>query len=388
MSFAKSWTLVAAVISSVLLNGCSSMASSVSAAPPIPYSALLEAADASVPTLQDIFSLSVTQQAEFLAFYNAPEQQSVAGHDRIYRFLENKLAGFDYQGQNYTAAEAYARNSGNCISLAVLTKALADLVGVEHEFQSIVSAPLYSIESDLMLSSDHVRTILYDPQFVPEEGWYYLIKPAIIIDYLPAAGSIRGPRISQQTFIAMFYRNLAADAVLAQQYDQALALLRTALHYAPTYGAVINLTAVLHRRMDDVQVAEQFYQYGLDIADRKATLYGNYALLKQSEGDPEAAQQLFQAMAALNERDPYLWYSLGKTASQHRHYGEAVIYFEKAVEQAPYLHQLQFDLALAYFRNNQYVRAHQALTQAAALSPVKGKQQRYQAKLDALVLHQ
>ncbi|MBU2115327.1 MAG: hypothetical protein KKE94_16310 [Gammaproteobacteria bacterium] len=357
-------------------------------APAAPASILLQSANAPVPTLDDIFRLSAEQQAEFLAYFNDPAHSKVDGHRRVYQFLVQHLSGFDYQGKNYTASEAYALKSGNCISLAVLTKALADLARVEVEFQSIVSAPVFSIENDFMLSSDHVRTFLFNPDFVPEEGKIYFIKPAIVVDYLPAAGDITGPRISQQTFIAMFYRNLAADALLAGRHEQVLALLKTALQYAPDYSAVINLTAVVHRRMQQPQLAEQFYQYGLDVSASKATLLSNYALLKYSQGDVDAAQTMLRSLPSIDEHDPYLWYVLGKTAQQKSQYGDAVTYLRKAAKQAPYMHQLQLELALAYYRNNQPEKAQQALGTAAELVSDSQTLQRYHAKLVALKLHQ
>ncbi|WP_240223221.1 tetratricopeptide repeat protein [Rheinheimera hassiensis] len=370
------------------LSACSSAPAQVTNTAVLPYSVLLESANANTPTLDDIFQLSAPQQAEFLAYFHATENQDIAGHRRVYQFLEQHLAGFDYQGKNYTATEAYALKSGNCISLAVLTKALADLAGVQIEFQSIISAPVISFEQDLMVSSDHVRTFLYDPTFVPEKDTLYFIKPSLVVDYLPSSADITGPRITQKTFIAMFYRNLAADALLAEQYDQALALLKTALQYAPDYSAVINLTAVVHRRMDEMQLAEQFYQYGLDVSASKVTLLTNYAVLKQSQGDPDTAQQMLQSLSSFNEYDPYLWYVLGKNAQQKNLYQEAVTYLYKAAEQAPYMHQLQLELALAYYRNNQTGRALQVLSKAAELVTDNNTQQRYHAKLEALKLRQ
>lgn len=386
MFCSQAWMLVITLLCSLVISGCSTTPATNRGGPQIPYSAALQHANAAVPTLQDIFSLSKAQQAEFLAYFNAPEQQNIAGHERIYQFLEKKLSGFDYQGQNYTASQAFEYNRGNCISLAVLTKALADVAGVEVKFQSIVSAPVFSINNDFMLSSDHVRTILLDPQFVPEKGKFYFVKPAIVIDYMPTAVKLTGPHISEHVFIAMFYRNLAADALLAEQYEQALALLRTGLNYAPDYSALINLTAVVHRRINEMQLAEQYYRYGLKVADRKATLFSNYAVLKEREGDTETAQQLYQALVSLNERDPYLWYSLGKTAAHNKQYQDAVNYFEKAIEQAPYLHQLQFELAVVYFKNEQFALARQALAKAAELSPGNRKPH-YHAKLAALSLY-
>lgn len=379
---------VAMVFFLMLLSGCSSTSKHIATASPLPYSELLQNATTTIPTLNDIFTLSAEQQAEFLTYYHAPEQKEVAGHLRLYTFLEKHLIGFSYLGNNYTAAEAYKLNSGNCISLAVLTKALADLVGIKIEFQIVESAPVYSIDNDLMVSSDHVRTFLYDPTFEPKKGIITLVKPAIIVDYLPEAGKITGAKISERTFIAMFYRNLAADKILAEQYEQALALLRTAMEYAPEYSATINLTAVTHRRLNEIDLAEQFYQYGLDTADNKIALLSNYAMLKSLTGEHEAAQALLQTLKILDEHAPYSWYLLGRTANLQHQYADAIIFLHKAIEQAPYMHQLYLELALTYFRDGQFTLAHKTLTKATELISIQGEKQRYIAKLEALKLYQ
>lgn len=354
----------------------------------VPYSAAMADASVQVPSLDDIFGLTAQQQAEFLQYFNSAEMQGIPGHRRVFKFLAQYSAGFNYLGKNYTAREAYANKSGNCISLAVLTKALADIAGVQAEFQTIISAPVFSMKNDYMLSSDHVRTFLYDPDFVPEKGIIYFVKPAIIVDYLPSSGDLTGPRISQQTFIAMFYRNLAADSVLAKKYDQALALLNAALKYDAQYSSVINLVAIVHRRMRQPELAEQFYQYGLSVATNKATLLSNYALLKLSTGDTLQADAMLQSLRESEEYDPYLWYLMGQTATKQKQYSQAVAYFSKAVRQAPDLHQLHLELAAALYRNHQLDKAGEVLAAAAALAPTESTRQRYDAKLQALKLYQ
>lgn len=370
----------------IALSGCSSKPPPVKAV--LPFSAAMASASAPVPSLDDIFQLTAEQQVEFMRFFNSDVLQTVPKHKRVYKFLERHLDGFHYLGKNLTASQAFATKSGNCISLAVLTKALADLAGVPADFQTIVSAPVYSMQNDYMLSSDHVRTFLSDPDFAPEKGMIYFIKPTLVVDYLPSAGDVTGPRISQQTFVAMFYRNLAADALLVQQYSQALALLKTALGFDPQFGGVINLTAIVHRRMEQNTLAEQFYQYGLGVSPTKATLLGNYAALKMREGDTQQAEKILQTLKDQNEHDPYLWFVLGRHASQKKQFADAVIYFEKAATQAPYLHQLQLALAVAYYRNNQPDLAGFALAKAIKLAPETNTQQRYDAKLQALLLSQ
>lgn len=352
----------------------------------LPYSETMTSVMSPVPSVSDIFTLTPDQQVEFLNYFNAEQYQDLPRHRRLYKFLAQHLDGFNYLGANFTAREAYAQKSGNCMSLAVLTKALADLAGVTVEFQSIISAPVFSMKNDFMLSSDHVRTFLYNPDFIPEKDKIYFLKPAIVVDYLPSSTDIVGAKISAQTFIAMFYRNLAAEAVLTKRYDQALALLNAALAYDPEYGAVINLTAIVHRRISDVELAEQFYQYGLKVANNKATLLSNYASLKMSMGEIATADEMLQSLLEQDDYDPYLWYLLGQAATRQQQHRQAVDYYAKAVRQAPYVHQFQLELAAAYYRNNQTEQAAKALAEAAELAPTDSMRQRYDAKLEALHL--
>ena len=374
------------ILATMLLTACSTSPKQLQA-PTLPHSDLFVQAQITVPDERDIFRLTTEQKQEFLSYFHAAEHQSISPRERLYNFLSLRTAGFDYQGENHTASQAYALNSGNCISLAVLTKALADVAGVGIKFQNIISAPVFNLQGDYLVSSDHVRTFLFDSEFVRKKGNEYFLQPMLVIDYLPSSGDITGPHISESRFIAMFYRNLATDAVLNKQYDYALALLKKALALDPTYGAAINLTAVIHRRLNETDLASQFYQYGLQVSERKAVLAGNYAVLKQLNGDSEGANQLLgQLLSLQHENDPYLWYLLAKTAEQQQRFDDAVIYFNKAVERAPYVHQLYLELALALYRNQQPERARTTLAKAAELVSEKPTQLRYYAKLEALKL--
>ena len=149
---------------------------------------------------------------------------------------------------------------------------------------------------------------------------------------------------------------------------------------------MINLTAVLHRRLDQAGLAEQFYQYGLQVSDSKIALTDNYALLKQLNGEHAAAEQLRRSLLAKNDADPYLWYLLGKTALQQRRPADAVNYLRKAITRAPYMHQLYLELAVAHYQNNQFGYAKRTLEKAAELANGRDTQQRYFAKLEAIKL--
>jgi Tfp pilus assembly protein PilF len=353
---------------------------------PLPYSNFVATAAAPVPTLSDIFTLTAPQQATFLQYFNHPDQQATAPHERVSKYLSKLVMGFDYQGRNYTASEAFELQQGNCITLAVLTKSLADLAGIDITFQQITSAPVISLQKNWYVSSDHVRTFLHAPQASVDRNTFSF-RSFIVVDYFPAGGDVNGERLSESTFIAMYYRNLATDALLAGDHDRAFALLRAGLQHAPDYAPLINLTALLHKEIGQPKMAAQWYQYGLDVSARKTTLLSNYALLKQSEGDNAAATAMLQELEALQERDPYLYYWRGKTALQQQNYRQAVVHFERLVEYAPYVAQFQLELAKAYFYMQRYADARLVLAQAALIAQSPTDQNKYNAKLEALKLH-
>lgn len=350
----------------------------------LPFSAPMQNVKVDVPTLSDVFTLQDAQKAEFLRYFNDPQQQDIEAHERVYQFLSKLVVGFDYQGENYTAREAFAKRQGNCISLAVLTKALADLAGVDISFQQMISAPVISVEDDWFVSSDHVRTFLYEPKPANKNKQTISLRSFTIVDYFPAAGDVVGERVTLQTFIAMFYRNLAADAIFNADYGQALALIREALKYDPEYSSVINLAALVHKMAGYTDLAEQWYEYGLAVSVRKATLLSNYAVLKQENGEFEQADELRAKLAQLQENDPYLLYTQGKNALLQHNSVKAVRSFEQLISQAPYVAQFHLELAKSYYQQNRFADARDALAEASRIAKTAADKQRYNAKLEAM----
>lgn len=370
-----------------LILGCSSRHEKVALKPTLPYSTVLANAKASIPSLEDIFTLTAQQQVEFLQYFHSTTRQNVSPHQRISNYLADVVVGFDYQGKNYTASEALELKQGNCISLALLTKAFADLADIDISFQHMMSTPVFSIEEDWFISSDHVRSFLFAPQELPAKRNEIMFRSFVVIDYFPSAGDSNGGRLSKATFIAMYYRNLAADALLEGNYEKTLALLREALKYAPEYSPIINLTALVHKYIGQQAMAEQWYQYGLNVSGQKTTLLSNYAILKQSQGEMEKAAALWQELETLHGEDPYLWYVQGKRAMQQQHYSVAIKKFGHLVDYAPYVAQFHLELAKSYYYDQRFADARLALLHAADILKSPTDKQRFNAKLFSMQRH-
>ncbi len=175
-------------------------------------------------TYSDIFHLTTEQKDNLLAQVNKRIDSGKAKHIALSEFLASRLSNFTYYGETYEAEKSARLNKGNCMSLAVLTGAFAEAIDLEYSFREITTLPVFDKQNNLILSSTHVQTILYDESFLPEEDYIYISKPGIVIDYFPSNYNLAGKKVSKSAFISMYYKNFAADALIDDQLSQAFRL--------------------------------------------------------------------------------------------------------------------------------------------------------------------
>lgn len=370
----------------LLLMACSANQSvKKSPLPPLPQvNAINFGEPVNILEKQDIFKLTEQQQRHFLAFYNHPRYQNLKPHKRIFEYLQRRLDGFDFRGETYTASEALQTGAGNCLSLAIVTKALADLVDVELGYQKVNATPIYQKEQGVLLLSSHVRTFLYDPTYVSQENEWVLRPPMVIIDYFPDRGDITGGKVSEQEFISMYYRNLAARALVQQDYPKAYWLIKEALEYAPYHPENLNLLAVLFRKSGQLEDAEVFYQFAIEHTESSANLLSNYHLLLSDQNRDQDAEVIRKKLLSYQDYNPYVWLKLGHEAFQAGNIGEAIRHYQKVVEMAPYLDEGYFGLAKSYYQTGSTDKAATAMQQAVEKAFKEKTRNLYYAKLAIL----
>ena len=119
---------------------------------------------------QSIYQLTKQQRLEFLSFFYNAQRERQNPNRRIYEYLEQYVKNYNFYNKTLVASQSLAQSQGNCLSLAILTTALANSVGVDTGYQLVESAPVYQKEGDIILSSQHVRSLLFEPKEVLEEG--------------------------------------------------------------------------------------------------------------------------------------------------------------------------------------------------------------------------
>lgn len=336
-----------------------------------------------IPSTDQLLALSEQQQAEFIAFLNSPLTQSVPMYQRVADYLVNITSAFNYQGETLTAASALQARSGNCLSLALLTTALADMANVKIGYQLLDDLPVYEYYGSIIEKGVHVRSLLYGPQSTADAenaSRHTILK----VDYFPSGNRRLVANLARNSFIAMYYTNHAAEALISADLDTAYWYVRESLEFAPANAEAINMLAVLHKRKGNVAVAEQLYRYGIAHADNKLSILKNYKVLLENANRHEEAAAIGLQLAALDDPSPFNWLQQARYAYEAGDFSAAIGYYNRALKLAPYLHQAYVGIAISLHELGDDEAARRSLQQALAIVYKPSTKVRYEAKLAAL----
>ncbi|MBL4942333.1 MAG: hypothetical protein JKY81_11810 [Colwellia sp.] len=332
----------------------------------------------------DVFTLTLAQQQEIISAVQKKQAQGYQLHKALEAVLSTKLANFTYYGDTYNAETTMELNKGNCMSLAVLTTAYAKVLGLKFSYREVNTIPVFEKKNNLILSSSHVQTVLYDADFIADKNTYYFQKPGVIIDYFPNKNNKIGKSFDELDFLSMYYRNLAGDALVENDLAQAFILAKKSHDYDKENIETINLLAVIHRRAGDEQGAENIYQAGLQINQSSLALISNYIMLLRKQQRFEAAEDYQEKLAQLDDPNPYRWLEQAYTAQMNDKTNAAILYYEKALKRAPYLNQAYIGLYHIFRDKGQVKKAKFMLKKALEWTYEIDQRKQYEHKLFSL----
>jgi tetratricopeptide (TPR) repeat protein len=372
------WVLAIFMVATI---GCTSVNNTSTNKSPVPLNIELFEPVAAVISEQDLYLLTKAQERIFLDFYNQQINEGYLPHKAIRYFLESSLSNFTYYGKTYTASEAMSNNSGNCMSLAILTTAFSRLVGVEMDYRKMHSLPIYEKHGNVILSSSHVQSLLYEPNFVAEEDYFYINRPGIVIDYFPQEGNIRSKTIKANLFLAMYYVNKAAEFYIEKEYDDAFSYVREAYRLDTESTAAINLLALLHKKRGDEATAERLYLTAIESSDTNISVLDNYLDLLKSQGKFEKATKVKQRLENIYDPNPYHWLEKAQLARYQSEFTDAERYYRKVIKLAPYVKQAYLELHEVYLIQGKKSQAIVTLQQSLPWLHEPKQKQKYKKQL-------
>jgi Tfp pilus assembly protein PilF len=331
--------------------------------------------------IEDIYRLSDKQQRAFLKYFEDPIRLEIPANERVWNYLQDITMNFHYQGETYAAAEALRKSSGNCLSLAILTTALAKLAEVDTGYQLVESTPVFESNGNIVFKAQHVRTKLFHPKKQDDKNFLLLSRGGLLVDYFPQSETRFVSNISEAQYHAMYYNNLAGEAIANEDYNTAFWLLRKSLELTPNSAGSINAMAILYRRTGNLEKAEDVYKYGIENLEDKISLLRNYRVLLEQQDRHDEVRKINRTLERLDDPSPFDWLHAGHGAYNDGQFMEAVVFYRKAAKIAPYLHESYAGMAKAYYKIGDRESAKREFDRALQYSYRSSTRSMYEAKL-------
>jgi tetratricopeptide (TPR) repeat protein len=272
----KTWI---ALLTSLLLIGCA-------AAPPrAPHAAAAfdDALFAPLPALPDAAALMAMTppMRRFLDERVRPRARRRGERQALLDALATPgelLLAYEAQPTR-TAAEAFAERRGNCLSLVLMTAALARELGVPVRLHEVLAAPTIEHSGDLTFIVGHINLALG----IELRRTFRGFDPWLIVDFLPGQDLSRQQRqvVDERRVAAMFMNNRAAEEMLQGRPREAYAWLRGAYAQDAGFAPLFNTLGVLYRHQGAFAQAERALRTALTLDPKDAHARKNLELLQR-----------------------------------------------------------------------------------------------------------
>ncbi len=338
-----------------------------------------------VPTASEIFALTpATREALQTAIDRRLRNRSSPAF-ALYDVVHNEL-DLDYDtAVTRTAEQAFEARAGNCLSLVVLTGAMARELGLPVTYQSVYGFETWSRSEGLAFLSGHVNLVM-DTHPRRQTSSAVPFERELVIDFVEDARKTvsHARSISEATVVAMFLNNRAAELMVDRHLDAAYWFARAAMQSDPLYLSAYNTLAVIYLRHGNLRAAERVLDVALAREPANPQMLTNLIkVLALSEREPEA-EAIRQRLAALEQHPPFYFLDRGKLALAAGDADLALEFFRKELKRIPYDHELHFSIALAELKQGGLPQAQEHLNLALLNSGNRNQRAIYAAKLEHL----
>ena len=213
-----------------------------------------------------------------------------AGGDDALRKLENLQRFlfdgdrfyFDYEARNtLTAAEAFERGGGNCVSFTNMFIAMGRSLGIPVQAALAYGPGETERVEDLVVVDSHVVAA------------YRHSKGRAIYDFeRNRETALVGYRLLDDYWLmAIYLNNHAVELILEDRFDEAMVFLRDALVLAPGFVDAYNNIGVTQRRLGNTEKALDAYLLALRLDPDNSSIRNNLKPLFKIMSDERAANR-------------------------------------------------------------------------------------------------
>lgn len=336
-------------------------------------------------SIAEIFAENAAMK-DFVAKEISPKLRQTNRPHALYEAISSKgRFWLEYDARRTrTASEAFASKRGNCLSLVIMTAALAKSLGLQVRYQEIWVDEAWRRAHDMLALVGHVNIVIGDRNW--KDSFGRTSEFSLIVDFLPPddARHLRGTEIDEAKIVAMFLNNRAAEELTAGRLDAAYGFVRRAIQSDPTFLGAINTLGIIYRRHGNLPEAEAVFNTLLGVAPNNTLVLTNLMVTLQDQGRIEESDKLGQRLRQLEPIAPFHFLDLAQTAMSKNEFATAVDLFKRELDRDPGSHEAHFGLARAYLELGNPGGARDHLREAVRLSGTREDRERYSNKLERL----
>jgi Tfp pilus assembly protein PilF len=385
MSVTRLFTFAVALAMALQLAGCATPAPQAPPPPPSLFEDAAFGAPKHVPDAQAVFALS-PEMRKYLERDIAALIRQLGPQRALVDALHTKAQlRLEYDAElTRNAAEAFEARAGNCLSLVVMTAAMAKQLQLPIAFQALTGHETWSRSGDLSFVNGHVNITVAKRLVDRVAAFDADTQLRIEFGQIPMGRGQALHVISEATILSMFMNNRAAEYLVRGAIDDAYAHAREAVIQDPTYASAYNTLGVVYQRRGLAAAAERAYREAVARdADHKAALQNVARLLLLQGRVAEAA--VFQSHLAQIEREaPFAHFDLGVAAAKAGQYAAARDHLLREMKRDPDYHEFHFWLAVSLYGLGDVEQARKHLDVAMKNSVTTRDRAIYASKLRSI----
>ncbi len=274
--------------------------------------------------------------------------------------------------ETYTAAEAFARREGNCLSFTNLFVAMGRSLGLSVTTALVKRTQASEKEGDLIIVNNHVIAAL---SYATE--WHYYDFDRRRHDRATLVQPLDDLWIT-----ALYLNNRGADELRLGHADVALRYFGYATDLAPEFAPAWGNVGVARRRLGDIAGAFDAYSRALSVSADDSTILGNLASLYRSLGKEQEAETALGAIK-VGSATPHTLIVRGDLELARGRVSGAMRLYKRSARMAPKMADPWVALARAELARGNPARARTDVQHALKLEPENRDALALQARLDA-----
>ena len=333
----------------------------------------------------DIFEVSPAMRAYLET--RIAEQIAARGEARglVEALFKDHRLQLDYDAEyTRTAAQAFDARAGNCLSLAIVTGAMAREIGLEVRYQSVQTSEHWERDGDLLELVGHVNVSVGMP--APRVRSWGFNADRWTVDFVPAAdmkNQVALP-ITESRIAAMYLNNRAAEALARKRTDDAYWWVRSGIETDPSFSDLYNTLGVTYSRKGMLAEAEASLRFALSMAPDNAQTWNNLAGVLRRAGRADEAAVIAQLHPPSGAAALAAAIDGGMKANDSGDYARALDLFTHALRKAKDNHELHYLLAVTYLNLGDRRRAMEHLLEAEDNSTTARQRSIYASKVELL----